>query len=124
MLSLIDTTDSSLLATAIQTLKPGGVLTLDLVASITGTPVGICVEGVSIHKFLVLTDSATFCQLTAADIDAFRQASCCAFEGNPLGLRAGEPFILSLTFAESTVAANLGIAITDMGACVRCTRQL
>ena len=58
------------------------------------------------------------CQLPAAELDAFSQLSCCAFEGNPLGLRAGEPFILSLTFAESTVAANLGIAssITDVGA--------
>jgi hypothetical protein len=97
-------------------LKPSGMLTLDLVSFITGTPVGICVEGVFIHKFLVLTDSPTFCQLPAADIDAFSDLRCCAFEGNPLGLSAGEPFILSLTFAESTVAANLGIAITDVGA--------
>eukprot|EP00966_Prymnesium_polylepis_P085708 1984323-Prymnesium_polylepis.1 len=81
-----------------------------------GTPIGICVEGASIHKFLVLTDSATFCQPPAADIDTFSDLRCCAFEGNPLGLSAGEPFILSLTFAESPVAANLGIAITDVGA--------
>ena len=68
------------------------------------------------HKFLVLIDSASFCQPPAAEVDAFSQLSCCAFEGNPLGLRAGEPFTLSLTFAESTVRANLGIAITDVGA--------
>jgi len=116
MLSLMNTPDSSLLANAAQTLKPSGMLTLDLVSSITGTPVGICVEGASIHKFLVLTDSpTTFCQLPAADIDAFSDLRCCAFEGNPLGLSAGELFIL-LSFADSTVAANLGIAITDVGA--------
>jgi len=111
----MNTPDSSLLANAAQTLKPSGMLTLDLVSSITGTPVGICVEGASIHKFLVLTDSPTFCQLPAADIDAFSDLRCCAFEGNPLGLSAGELFIL-LSFADSTVAANLGIAITDVGA--------
>ena len=116
MLSLIDTPNSSLLANAAQTLKPSGMLTLDLVSQVSGTPVGICVEGAFVHKFLVLTDSATFCRLPAADIDAFSDLRCCAFEGNPLGLAAGEPFILSLTFADSTVAANLGIAITDVGA--------
>ena len=31
-------------------------------------------------------------------------------------MSVGEQFILSLTFAETTVAANLGIAITDVGA--------
>ena len=103
MLSLIDTPNSSLLANAAQTLKPSGMLTLDLVSQVSGTPVGICVEGAFVHKFLVLTDSATFCQLPAADIDAFSDLRCCALEGNPLGLGAGEPFILSLTFAESTV---------------------
>lgn len=116
MLSLIDTPGSSLLSIATQTLKPRGMLTLGLESHVRGTPVGICVEGASVHKFLVLLDSATFCQLPAAELDAFSQLSCCAFEGNPLGLRAGEPFVLSLTFAESSVAANLGIAITDVGA--------
>ena len=39
MLSLIDTPNSSLLANAAQTLKPSGMLTLDVVSFITGTPV-------------------------------------------------------------------------------------
>ena len=117
MLSLIDTRDSSLLSIATQTLKPSGKLTLSLESQVKGTPIGICVEGASVHKFLVLIDSATFCQEPpAAEVDAFSQLSCCAFEGNPLGLRAGEAFTLSLTFAESTARANLGIAITDVGA--------
>ena len=55
MLSLIDTPNSSLLANAAQTLKPSGMLTLDLVSQVSGTPVGICVEGAFVHKFLVLT---------------------------------------------------------------------
>ena len=38
-------------------------------------------------KFLVLTDSATFCQLPAAHIDAFSDLRCCAFEGNPLNMQ-------------------------------------
>ena len=115
MLSLIDTPDSSLLSIATQTLKPSGKLTLSLESQVKGTPIGVCVEGASVHKFLVLIDSATFCQPSAAEVDAFSQLSCCAFEGNPLGLRAGEAFTLSLTFAESTARANLGIAIADVG---------
>ena len=108
MLSLIDTRDSSLLSIATQTLKPSGKLTLSLESQVKGTPIGICVEGASVHKFLVLIDSASFCQPSAAEVDMFSQLSCCAFEGTPLGLRAGEPFTLSLTFAESTVRPTSG----------------
>ena len=111
MLSLIDTRDSSLLSIATQTLKPSGKLTLSLESQVKGTPIGICVEGASVHKFLVLIDSATFCQPPAAEVDAFSQLSCCAFEGNPLGLRAGEAFTLSLTFAESTASPE-GVGAT------------
>ena len=53
----------SLLSIATQTLKPSGKLTLSLESQVKGTPIGICVEGASVHKFLVLIDSASFCQL-------------------------------------------------------------
>ena len=54
MLSLIDTQESSLLSIATQALKPSGNLTLSLESQVKGTPIGICVEGASVHKFLVL----------------------------------------------------------------------